>query len=441
MGRELAAVARAERRRRQRRNRPSADLGQRFQHRLEIPPCRTRFLLTRRLGRRRVLTTQEGDTFSLVKINARTGQAEWTRKVGSGDTPRAAAVKPKNGDERRHQKFHNLQNLASPTPATDGQVVVVHFGNGDLAAYDYAGKQLWKRNLQDDYGAYTIWWGHANSPIIYKDLVIDACMQDSLADLQNTPVESYLVAHDRRTGELKWKTVRKTQAKAEECDAYTTPIVRRVGDHTELVLMGGNQLDGYDPDTGKQLWFLQGLVGNRTITGPTLSDGLVFATCGMRKAARRRQAGKHRRIAGESHRLANGQGHARRPFARGLEGPALSRHRQRLCPVLRREDGRCEMEGTSTRRLQGVAGRGRRAGLFPQSGWFVYGSRGVGQVRTVGGQQPRRRHQRLAGGGQRAHLYSDQQGGAVLHWSEVTARRRLVLQRYSPLPLGERGWG
>ena len=229
------------------------------------------------------LTIQEGDAVSLVKINAKTGQAEWTRKVGSGDTPRAAAVKPKNGDERRHQKFHDLQNLASPTPATDGEVVVVHFGNGDLAAYDYAGKQLWLHNLQDDYGAYTIWWGHANSPIIYKDLVIDACMQDSLTDLQNTPVESYLVAHDRRTGELKWKTVRKTEAKAEECDAYTTPLLRTVGDRKEIVLMGGNQLDGYDPDTGKQLWFLQGLVGGRTVTGPPLSDGLVFATRGMKK--------------------------------------------------------------------------------------------------------------------------------------------------------------
>src|ERR1700676_525061 len=35
------------------------------------------------------LTTQEGESLSLVKINAKTGLAEWTQKVGSGDTPRA----------------------------------------------------------------------------------------------------------------------------------------------------------------------------------------------------------------------------------------------------------------------------------------------------------------------------------------------------------------
>ena len=229
------------------------------------------------------LTTQDGDSLFLVKIDVNTGRAEWTQKVGSGETPRAAGVKPKNGDERRRQKFHQLQNLASPTPATDGEVVVVHFGNGDLAAYDYSGKRLWLRNLQEDYGPYTIWWGHANSPILYKDLVVNVCMQDSLADLEGAPVESYLLALDKRTGERKWRTVRKTGAKAEECDAYTTPIRRVVGGRTELVVMGGNQLDAYDPDSGRQLWYMPGLVGGRTVTGPTVDDGLVYATRGMKK--------------------------------------------------------------------------------------------------------------------------------------------------------------
>jgi outer membrane protein assembly factor BamB len=227
------------------------------------------------------LTTQEGDSLFLVKINVKTGQAEWTQKVGSGETPRAP-LKAKSAEQRRHQKFHDLQNLASPTPATDGEIVVVHFGNGDLTAYDYAGKQLWRHNLQDDYGTYTIWWGHANSPIIYKDLVVNVCMQDSLADLPGNPVESYLVAFDKRTGQVKWRTPRPTKANAEECDAYTTPVVRNVGNRQELIVMGGNQLDAYDPDSGKQLWFLTGLVGGRTVTGPTLTDDLVFATRGKK---------------------------------------------------------------------------------------------------------------------------------------------------------------
>ena len=58
--------------------------------------------------------------------------------------------------------------------------------------------------------------------------------------------------------------------------------------------MGGNQLDAYDPATGKQLWFLPDLVGGRTVTGPTAAGGLIFATRGMKGDLARRRA---RRIA------------------------------------------------------------------------------------------------------------------------------------------------
>lgn len=204
-----------------------------------------------------------------------TGRLLWQRKVGEGQAPREAAP-------RTTQKFHRLQNFASPSPVTNGEVVVCHFGNGDLAVYDVAGEQLWKRNLQNDYGKYTIWWGHANSPVIYKDLVISVCMQDSLADLRSKPVESYLVAHDLRTGQVRWYTPRKTEAEAEECDAYTTPLLVKREDHDELVVMGANQLDAYDPRTGKQLWWLPRLKGGRTVTGPTVAGDMIFTTIGMR---------------------------------------------------------------------------------------------------------------------------------------------------------------
>jgi outer membrane protein assembly factor BamB len=108
-------------------------------------------------------------------------------------------------------------------------------------------------------------------------------LQDSLADLQPQPVESYLVAHDLLTGKLRWKVARHTQAKAEECDAYTTPLLTSLGGTEQLMVMGGNQLDAYDPTTGKQLWFLPGLVGGRTVNSPTTNGETVFATRGLKK--------------------------------------------------------------------------------------------------------------------------------------------------------------
>jgi len=227
------------------------------------------------------LTSQQGDALLLLKIDKATGHIEWMRQVGTG-SPGRQPLRAKRSDERREQKFHQLHNMASPSPVTDGVLVIAHFGNGDLAAYDFAGRQLWLHNLQKEYGAYTIWWGHANSPVLVDDLVISVCMQDSLADLGGEPSASYLVAHDKRTGREKWKTLRKTQALAEQCDAYTTPILHATATGTEVILMGGNQVDAYDPRTGKQHWFLPGLTGGRTITGPTLGDDLVYATQGMR---------------------------------------------------------------------------------------------------------------------------------------------------------------
>jgi outer membrane protein assembly factor BamB len=222
------------------------------------------------------LTVHHDDKLLLLKVNKDDGKIEWTREVGKGTIQFRSPKRPQSG-------FHKLHNMASPSPVTDGQFVIVHFGNGDLAAYDFAGKRLWLRNLQKDHGEYSIWWGHANSPILWKNLVISVCMQDSLTDLQKEPAPSYVVAHDKKTGEQKWKTMRMTGATKEWCDSYTTPLIHHAADHDELIVMGGNHLDAYDPATGKQLWVFAGFNGNRVITGPTLGDGLVYATTGMRK--------------------------------------------------------------------------------------------------------------------------------------------------------------
>jgi outer membrane protein assembly factor BamB len=227
------------------------------------------------------VTSQEGDDLVLLRINKKDGRVAWKKNVSAG-SPNRQPLRKKTNEERRTQKFHQLHNMASPSPITDGERVVVHFGNGDLAAFDFSGKQLWFHNLQKDHGVYTVWWGHANSPVLYKDLVITACMQDSLADLSGEKSQSYVVAYDKKSGEQKWKTLRMTKADAEECDSYTTPIFHQTKTGTEMIVMGGNQIDAYDPLTGKQLWYLPGIKGGRTITGPTVGKDLAYCTQGMK---------------------------------------------------------------------------------------------------------------------------------------------------------------
>jgi outer membrane protein assembly factor BamB len=224
---------------------------------------------------------ESAQTLLLLKLDKQTGKIEWTRQVGRGQAVRKAP-QGQGGVSRSRQKFHELHNMASPSPVTDGDLVYCHFGNGDLAAYDFAGNLRWMRNLQKDHGEYTIWWGHANSPVIVDDLLISVCMQDSLTDLGMPAAPSYLVAHDKRTGEEKWKSMRMTNARAEECDSYITPILNRVGDQQEIIVVGGDQMDAYDPKSGTRIWFLAGLAKSRIITGPTIGNGKVYATRGMR---------------------------------------------------------------------------------------------------------------------------------------------------------------
>jgi outer membrane protein assembly factor BamB len=223
-----------------------------------------------------IFLTSHTDAGELLatKLEKPTGKVVWTRQLGSSTAKREGA--------KREQKFHRLHNLASPSPVTDGELVVFHFGSGDLAALDFDGKILWQRNLERDYGTYTIWWGHANSPVLYQNLVISVCMQDSLSGISQQLAPSYLVAHDKRTGREVWKSMRLTGADAEQCDSYTTPVFTQAAGRTEMIVMGGNQLDAYDPATGKMLWFLPNIVGGRTITGPTVAKEFVYATQGMR---------------------------------------------------------------------------------------------------------------------------------------------------------------
>ncbi|MBI1832047.1 MAG: PQQ-binding-like beta-propeller repeat protein, partial [Planctomycetes bacterium] len=86
------------------------------------------------------VTTQVDDRkLFLLRINVRNGNVAWMREVGQGQPRRKGPV----GVNR----FHDEHNMASPSPVTDGQHVWVHFGNGDLACYDFAGNQIWAKNL------------------------------------------------------------------------------------------------------------------------------------------------------------------------------------------------------------------------------------------------------------------------------------------------------
>lgn len=185
----------------------------------------------------------------LYCINRKDGAIRWQKPVGFGDINKGKG------------------NMASPSPVTDGKTVWVLFGTGDLGAYDFSGKELWKRQLGDDYGRFAIMWLYGSSPLLFDGRLYVQVLQRSPAPpdypgLAGGPAEreSYLLALDPQTGKTIWKVARPSEARMESQESYATPIPHIGPDgKAQLLVVGGNCLTGHDPKTGKELWRGYGL--------------------------------------------------------------------------------------------------------------------------------------------------------------------------------------
>jgi outer membrane protein assembly factor BamB len=160
------------------------------------------------------------------------------------------------------EESHKMNGWASATCATNGKVVVAFFGRGGLHAYSLDGKPLWSRDL----GRFDGPWGAAASPIFHGKLVIQNCDSESK--------ESSLMAVNSETGETEWSTPRLTNR------GWSTPLVIRAGQRVELILNGHDGVRGYDPTTGKELWFCKGYNG-RGEPVPAYAHDLLYVINGL----------------------------------------------------------------------------------------------------------------------------------------------------------------
>jgi outer membrane protein assembly factor BamB len=158
--------------------------------------------------------------------------------------------RPLSGGNNRQRK----QNMSSPSPATDGTTVWVMTGTGIFKAFDFAGKELWSRDVQKDYGPFGLNWGYASSPLLHEGALYVQVLHG-----MKTDDPSYVMRIDKATGKTVWKVNRPTNAVSESPDSYTTPALVRLGNATEIVISGGDVVTGHDPETGKELWRANGL--------------------------------------------------------------------------------------------------------------------------------------------------------------------------------------
>jgi outer membrane protein assembly factor BamB len=169
------------------------------------------------------------------------------------------------------------QNMSSPSPVTDGKSVWVMTGVGMLKAFDFAGKELWSRDIQTDYGRFGLNWGYASSPLLHDNALYVQVLHGMKTD--DTP---YVMRIDAATGKTLWKVDRPTDAIVESPDSYTTPALLQYGGKTEIVITGGDVVTGHDPATGKELWRADVLnpTNNRNyriVASPSVAAGLIIA--------------------------------------------------------------------------------------------------------------------------------------------------------------------
>jgi outer membrane protein assembly factor BamB len=206
-----------------------------------------------------VATAANSGELELWAVDRRTQSVAWKRPLANT-----------NHMERK-------QNMSTPSPVTDGRHVWVMTGVGVLKGFDFAGNEIWSRNIQDDYGRFGLNWGYASSPLLHGDALYVQVLHG-----MKTDDPSYVLKIDAMTGKTIWRVERPTPAVHESPDSYTTPVWVEANGRAELVITGGDVVSGHDPETGREYWRADVLnpqrnTAYRIVASPTVVGGLVIA--------------------------------------------------------------------------------------------------------------------------------------------------------------------
>ncbi len=129
---------------------------------------------------------------------------------------------------------------ARPTPTIVGDIAYISTGYGELVCLDLTTEAiLWNKTLEGDFGAENIRFGFTESVVVDGNKVYF------------TPggKEFNVVALNRLTGELLWKSPAKRQA-----SAYCTPKLIKFPRRQILVTHTGDQIIAVDTSDGNLLW-------------------------------------------------------------------------------------------------------------------------------------------------------------------------------------------
>jgi outer membrane protein assembly factor BamB len=210
-------------------------------------------------------TDELGQQRSLYCFDRATGEQLWVQTVEiDQEMPR-----------------HPTNPHGSTTPVCDGQRVVVWHASAGLYCYDVDGNELWTRDL----GEFRHMWGYGTSPIILGDRVI----------LHTGPgTQPLVLALDVASGEVLWQHEVDQAGNGERRDdeapmgSWSTPVLARVGDQDQLIVMHTTHVAAYDPDSGDVIWTCAGVShdrGDLAYSSVVVAGDVCFVTGGYKGPA------------------------------------------------------------------------------------------------------------------------------------------------------------
>ncbi len=175
-------------------------------------------------------------------------------------------------------------------PTIDGDRIYICDLFGNFHCLDKNSHQvLWHKNIWTDFGGTNLpRWAIAQNPLIYQGVVIIASQTGNAG----------LVAYDKQTGEVIWKT-----GKLPGGTGYVSPAIVEIGGENHLVMVSAagrgrgissGGVSGYDPKTGAFLWSYEGWQCQTPVPNVTeLGDNRLFITAGYRAGGAIFEIGKN----------------------------------------------------------------------------------------------------------------------------------------------------
>ena len=195
----------------------------------------------------RAKSGSSGLELAVLCLDARSGAILWSTNVFT----------PDNG-----ANIHRKNGYASPTPVVSDGRLYAHFGHLGTACLDLKGRVIWRQTSV----RYPPVHGNGGSPVLAGDHLIFSCDGAS---------EPFVIALDRKTGQVRWKTRRPNDALAKKF-SFSTPLLITHAGRQELISPGAGGTYAYDPLSGRLLWQVSTGTGFSVVPRPVFAHGLLF---------------------------------------------------------------------------------------------------------------------------------------------------------------------